>query len=329
MAQLNPKQQGIARLLESLAMKRGLPEPRADEFAAAALSESGLRPGATNASSGAAGLFQLLSGGYRKQAMQGGGLNNPTANALAILPQYLKYWQTHPNAAPGQAGAAVEASGQGANFYSKGLGQIEQVGGGAAGVPLAPRPTAGLTAAPDRNALMQQIVGELGHTQPNIGVLSQAIQQTRQVHPPPSPIDVMGHPGPPPSGAGGTAGGFLPTGAAYKPGRADQGRDFQTRPGAPIVSPGAGYVVRVGSDPRGFGPNYPIVHFTSGPYAGKTMYIGHTHSAVRAGQRVTQGQVLARTGTSPVGNASVPGWAEIGFAGGGNPGSFGQPIPFK
>ena len=47
-----------------------------------------------------------------------------TPNALAILPQYQHYWQGHPHAAPGQAGSAVEASGEGAGFYSRGLGQL-------------------------------------------------------------------------------------------------------------------------------------------------------------------------------------------------------------
>jgi hypothetical protein len=49
---------------------------------------------------------------------------------------------------------------------------------------------------------MQQIIGELGHSQPDIGILSSAISQTH-VHPPPSPIEVMGHPGHMPRTGGG------------------------------------------------------------------------------------------------------------------------------
>lgn len=124
------------------------------------------------------------------------------------------------------------------------------------------------------------------------------------------------------------AGGFLPRGAKYVVGRKDQGRDGQTNPGGPIVANGNGYVVNVLSDPNGFGPKYPLVHFVSGPYAGRTLYFGHTLSTVKPGQRVSAGQVISRTGTSGVGNATVPGWFEIGFADSGSPGRFGQAVPF-
>jgi hypothetical protein len=124
------------------------------------------------------------------------------------------------------------------------------------------------------------------------------------------------------------AGGFLRKGAKYMPGRKDQGRDGQTSPGGPIVAPGNGVVLRVASDPGGFGPRYPIVRFTDGPYAGQTMYIGHTLAALSAGAHFVAGQVLSYTGRHPIGNASTPGWFEIGFAPGGNPGPFGQKVPF-
>lgn len=127
---------------------------------------------------------------------------------------------------------------------------------------------------------------------------------------------------------GGFAGGFLPKGAVYKVGRKDQGQDGQTNPGGAILAPGSGYVISVKSDPHGFGPAYPVVHFTSGRYAGHNVYIGHTISALRPGQKFSAGTVLSHTGTSPLGNASVPGWFEIGFAPGGLPGQFGQAVPF-
>jgi murein DD-endopeptidase MepM/ murein hydrolase activator NlpD len=126
---------------------------------------------------------------------------------------------------------------------------------------------------------------------------------------------------------GDIAGGFLPAGAPYQQGRRDQGRDFQTTPGGPLIAPGSGYVVRIGNDPHGFGPRYGIVHFTTGPFAGRTMYLGHTLAAVTQGS-FKAGQVLAYTGTTPIGNATVPGWAEIGFADNGTPGPNGQPAPF-
>lgn len=130
------------------------------------------------------------------------------------------------------------------------------------------------------------------------------------------------------TGGGTHAGGFLSSKYPYKAGRHDQGQDFQTSPGAPIIAPGAGYVVAVHSDPGGFGPSYPVVHFTSGPYAGHDIYIGHTLSALKAGARFVAGQVLSHTGRVPIGNASVAGWAEIGYAPGGVPGPYGQRVPF-
>jgi hypothetical protein len=125
-------------------------------------------------------------------------------------------------------------------------------------------------------------------------------------------------------------GGFLPQGASYTQQRADQGRDFQTDSGGAIIAPGNGYVVAVKSDPHGFGPSYPIVRFTSGPYKGQTLYIGHTLSVLKPGAQFVAGQTLSHTGTGrvPIGNATKPGWAEIGFAPGGVPGRFGQTTPF-
>jgi hypothetical protein len=92
-----------------------------------AIAESNLDPNAVNKSSGAAGLYQLLSGGYRDKAQQLGGLFNVDANAQAILPQYADYFKSHPNATPGSAGAAVEASGEGSGFYSKDLGTVNKL----------------------------------------------------------------------------------------------------------------------------------------------------------------------------------------------------------
>lgn len=130
---LNHDQMAVAQKLISLARSHGATPEQAKEFASAAYAESGLTPSATNKSSGAAGLFQLLSSGYRDKAKSLGGLYNVEANALAILPDYLSYWKTHPNSTPGSAGAAVERSGEGAGFYSKGLGLL----GGVAPAPMA------------------------------------------------------------------------------------------------------------------------------------------------------------------------------------------------
>jgi murein DD-endopeptidase MepM/ murein hydrolase activator NlpD len=113
--------------------------------------------------------------------------------------------------------------------------------------------------------------------------------------------------------------------------RRDQGRDLQGAPGSNITAPGAGTVIRNGYDPSGFGISYPIVHFSTGPWAGLDVYIGHIRSAVSAGEQIVAGQVLGTTQNGSgayVGNATgLPGWAEIGLAPNGNPGPNGQPLP--
>lgn len=115
----------------------------------------------------------------------------------------------------------------------------------------------------------------------------------------------------------GLAGGFLPQGAQYIQGRGpdqgDHGRDLTTNPGGKIIAPGAGTVLAVNSDPSGFGPSYPVIRFTSGPYKGRTMYIGHVIATVKPGQSFGPGTPLGVTGTHGVGSATTPGWAEIGF----------------
>jgi len=109
------------------------------------------------------------------------------------------------------------------------------------------------------------------------------------------------------------AGSLVPAGAKLSWQRVDQGQDLQTDPGGPLLALGDGYVKQIASDPGGFGPDYPVVHFTSGPLAGKDVYYGHTHTALAAGQQFKAGDVISHTGLSGVGNASVGGWAEIGF----------------
>lgn len=149
---LNPGQQKVATLIYTLARQRGLPDARARELVAASIAESGLNPNAKNSSSGAGGLFQLLSPGYRQKAQQLGGVNDPRANTLAILPDYQAYWRTHPGAPAGAAAAAVERSGQGAGFYSRPLSQIGPLGA-------AQTPTGrALPAVPVQPGLTQQSV---------------------------------------------------------------------------------------------------------------------------------------------------------------------------
>lgn len=131
---------------------------------------------------------------------------------------------------------------------------------------------------------------------------------------------------PNPGSAKGVDGGFFAPGQSVGLRRKDAGRDVQLQPGAAIVAPGAGEVVRVASDPSGFGPDYPIERFTSGPYAGREIYLGHTDTALPAGAKFKLGQILART--SRTGHNAPPGWAEIGYAHAGVPGHVGQRSPF-
>jgi hypothetical protein len=154
---LSPQQAQVARFLVTLARSHGLSPQRAQEFAAAAYAESGLNPSIRNKTSGATGLFQLLSSGYVNRANQMGGVTNPRANANAILPSYIAYWRSHPNAVPGQAGAAVERSGEGSSFYAGPLSILRGLGAGAslssapAAAPVAPTGQAPSPAGPVGN----------------------------------------------------------------------------------------------------------------------------------------------------------------------------------
>lgn len=176
---LTAQQQQMARLVYNLGVQHGLSPARARELVTAAYAESGLRPGARNKSSGAGGLFQLLSSGYVSRAGQLGGVNNPRANTLAILPDYLRYWRSHPNARPGEAARDVERSGMGSDFYSRNLGMFSSVGGSvAAAPPSSARPTPGLAGAPDSTpdklALIQAITKPGG---PDVGGLAALLSQ--------------------------------------------------------------------------------------------------------------------------------------------------------
>src|SRR5262245_62824881 len=115
---LSGQQQQMASLIYGIGRRHGLNDARARELVAASYAESGLNPSIRNKSSGATGLFQLLSSGYVNTANRLGGVANPRANTLAILPSYLSYWKSHPGAAAGEAARDVERSGMGAGFYS-------------------------------------------------------------------------------------------------------------------------------------------------------------------------------------------------------------------
>lgn len=119
------------------------------------------------------------------------------------------------------------------------------------------------------------------------------------------------------------AGGWLPHGARYDERRVDQGQDFITGWGGPIIAAGDGYVVHNLSDkpfPGGFGPHYAVVHIDTGPFAGHDWYIGHCTSTVSAGEHFKEGHQLAR---ADQGHVEGGGWCELGEAPGGTPGPMG------
>jgi murein DD-endopeptidase MepM/ murein hydrolase activator NlpD len=124
--ELNPTQKQDLFTIWNIAAKRGLTPQQQRELGAIAYAESTLRRQAVNKSSGAAGLFQLLSSGYRTKAQQYGGLFDPRANTLAIINDYVNYWKQHPNAEPGAAGRDVERSGAGADFYAQPLAGVSR-----------------------------------------------------------------------------------------------------------------------------------------------------------------------------------------------------------
>lgn len=140
---LTPQQQQEALKIQRLALQGGLSgvpnaSERARELALVAYHESSLDPSNFHGRSSGAkfvpgktagGDFQLLSPGYVNKAQQTGGIFNTKANLGAILPDYLRFWQQHPNAPVGLAGAKVERSGEGADYYGANLDLIPAVGG--------------------------------------------------------------------------------------------------------------------------------------------------------------------------------------------------------
>jgi Transglycosylase SLT domain len=175
------------------------------------------------------------------------------------------------------------------------VGKLIASEGGAASNPLIASGLA-TTKAPLASEYTTSSVPGVGHGVPGVGVKRE------------TPTAVS---------SSGKLGGFLPANAELSVQRVDQGQDIRTNPGGAIVAPGDGEVIAVKSDPSGFGPDYPVVKFSSGPMAGTSWYLGHTHSALKAGEHFKAGETLSHTGRGPgpVGNATVPGWAEIGLSG--------------
>jgi murein DD-endopeptidase MepM/ murein hydrolase activator NlpD len=113
-------------------------------------------------------------------------------------------------------------------------------------------------------------------------------------------------------------------------GRTDAGLDIESAPdGVPVFSMTDGTVTAVASDPRGFGPNYPVILASDGPLKGRYIYYGHVAvSLVHIGEHVSAGQPIAVNGHA--GNAASLGHGhiEIGFSNaGGSPLNHGVATP--
>jgi hypothetical protein len=107
---LTPYQARVAHLIFEIAIQAELPSPRAIELVVAAYASSRLK----------GNLFSLE--GPRALATKKfseEGVRNARANTLAVLPAFQSYWARNPNAAPGEAAAAVLGRGGPAFYWQK------------------------------------------------------------------------------------------------------------------------------------------------------------------------------------------------------------------
>lgn len=313
---LTVPQSNIATQLIRLGLGRGLPLPRAREFSAAAGAESSWDPSVVNSESGAAGLYQLLSSGYRTKAQQLGGLTDWRANAQAILPDYLSYWKRHPGALPGEAGRDVERSGEGSGFYAKPLSLLPSVGAPAPAAgqaaPAAPPPAPSRAAAPSwfdklTAPATRAQSGAVAHPAAG-GSWFDKLAPPPASQPGPLPITQPRTVTQPPSRGGyplATRGAkvigvpYQGTHTLYGNWESDNAVDLATPEGTPIVAIADGTIgsqigpLHAGGDPRLLGLR---VHLVT---PGNEFYYAHlSRLAVKAGQKVKAGQIIGYSGSA-------------------------------
>jgi hypothetical protein len=105
----------------------------------------------------------------------------------------------------------------------------------------------------------------------------------------------------------------FPTQTAGQYQRVDQGWDLQG-PIGPVLAAASG-TVQYAHDPAGFGNTYPVLILDQPDANGVGIYYGHVVPTVPAGTHVAAGAQIATTANGPQGNASSPGWLEIGWWG--------------
>lgn len=98
----------------------------------------------------------------------------------------------------------------------------------------------------------------------------------------------------------------FPKGTRIAWGRSDKGVDGRVSPGTPMLAMGNG-VVEVRENPGGFG-TYPILKIDNDG----SFYYGHSVPIVPNGTRVRMGEPIAHANLHGQGNATTPGWFEIG-----------------
>lgn len=110
---------------------------------------------------------------------------------------------------------------------------------------------------------------------------------------------------------GSFVGNFFPRGTTITDDGTARGARVYVPPLTPVVAPGNGYVRLVVSDPQGFGPNYPVVHFTDGRYKGRDIAIGFVGAHSPKGHKFTPGEWLGQTANRGVGAEVRPGEVEL------------------